>query len=138
MVEISGQMKRSALAVQSFGKTVAQKPTLLLDQQFLKSSASSTAESVRNDPMLLLLACLIVDFIGVMSYVLLFIGEATDLFWAPVACFFLQYMFGSMLVSSIGFLEEALPFTDILPTATISWCIAHLESLSSIRQAVGI
>jgi len=136
--ELAGQAKRSALAVQGFGRTVVAKPALLRDQQFLRSSASSAAETVRSDPMLLLLACLVVDCIGMMSYVLLLIGEVTDLFWAPVACFFLQYMFGSVLVSSVGFIEEILPFTDVVPTATIAWCITHLESLSRVRKALGM
>ena len=32
-----------------------------------------------------------------------------------------RYLFGSLLVSSLGTLEEILPFTDILPTATLAW-----------------
>merc|ERR1712110_1166994 len=39
------------------------------------------ADYIRRDKMLLLYACLLVDFIGILSYLLLFIGEVTDLWW---------------------------------------------------------
>merc|ERR1719188_2712387 len=52
--------------------------------------------------------------IGFSSYLVLFLGELMDIYFAPVFFFFLQYMFGSLLVSSLGCLEELLPFTDIL------------------------
>lgn len=95
-------------------------------------------QAVRGDPFLLLAACLLVDFIGCLSYFLVFFGEITDFVWAPIACFFLHYMFGSMLVSSCGYLEEVFFFTDLLPTATIAWCIAHLDGLEFLRKALGI
>eukprot|EP00933_Yihiella_yeosuensis_P036610 TRINITY_DN30376_c1_g1_i1.p1 TRINITY_DN30376_c1_g1~~TRINITY_DN30376_c1_g1_i1.p1 ORF type:complete len:140 (-),score=10.04 TRINITY_DN30376_c1_g1_i1:128-547(-) len=99
---------------------------------------SGACEELKSQPFLLLLACLLVDFIGVFSYLLFFIGEATDVFWAPISGFFLHYYFGSMVVSMIGSMEEILPFTDILPTATIAWCIANLESLEWARIILGV
>jgi len=98
----------------------------------------SVVEAVRCDKWLLLIACLIVDFIGVLSYVILLLGEVVDLWWAPICGFFLQYMFGSMLMSSFGVIEEILPLTDLVPTATICWCITHLERLERLRTALGV
>merc|ERR1719188_613462 len=78
--------------------------------------------------------------IGFSSYLVLFLGELMDIYFAPVFFFFLQYMFGSLLVSSLGCLEELLPFTDILPTATIAWCLAHCDwpLIEFLRQLLGI
>jgi hypothetical protein len=95
-------------------------------------------EDVRSDKWKLLMACILVDFIGMCSYILLLIGEVVDLWWAPACGFFLQYMFGSMLITSFGVIEEFLPLTDIIPTATISWCIVHLESLARVQDLLGI
>lgn len=99
---------------------------------------TSVAESVRSDKWKLLVACILIDLIGMASYLILLVGEITDLMWAPIAGFLLQYLFGSLLVSSLGTLEEFLPFTDILPTATLAWAICHLECLSFLRLLLGV
>merc|ERR1740117_2682077 len=95
-------------------------------------------EKVRSDKWMLLVACLIVDLIGMASYIILLLGEVVDLWWAPICGFFLQYMFGSMLVTSFGAIEEILPFTDIVPTATLTWCITQCDSLAFVRNMLGI
>merc|ERR1712151_107528 len=94
--------------------------------------------SVRADRFALLIACIVADIIGLMSYLLFIIGEVTDLWWAPMVGFFLQYMFGSMLVTAVGAIEEFLPFTDFIPTATIAWAISHLEALEFLRKLLGV
>ncbi|CAK8991744.1 Uncharacterized protein SCF082_LOCUS2786 [Durusdinium trenchii] len=96
------------------------------------------AEAIRSDKWRLLYACIIIDLIGMASYLIFLIGEVGDLMWAPIAGFLLQYFFGSLLVSSLGALEEFLPFTDILPTATLAWAICHVESLNFLRLLLGI
>merc|ERR1712113_842627 len=93
---------------------------------------------IRGDRSALLIACIIADLIGLMSYLLFIIGEITDLPWAPMFGFFLQFMFGSMLVTAVGAIEEFLPFTDFVPTATIAWAIAHLEALEFLRNLLGV
>eukprot|EP00927_Polykrikos_kofoidii_P050040 TRINITY_DN4399_c0_g2_i1.p1 TRINITY_DN4399_c0_g2~~TRINITY_DN4399_c0_g2_i1.p1 ORF type:complete len:165 (-),score=29.90 TRINITY_DN4399_c0_g2_i1:240-734(-) len=96
------------------------------------------ADAVRSDPNWLLFFCVLFDIIGMASYLIIFFGELTDFAWAPVAAVFLHYMFGSFLVSSLGFMEELLPFTDFIPTATIAWCLAHSDSLSFLRRMLGM
>ncbi|OLP81774.1 hypothetical protein AK812_SmicGene37639 [Symbiodinium microadriaticum] len=99
----------------------------------VRLDVTAFADKVRSDKWLLLAACLLIDFIGMASYLVLLLGEVTDIMWAPFAGFLLQYLFGSWLVSSLGALEEFLPFTDILPTATLAWAICHLEWLGFLR-----
>jgi len=35
----------------------------------------------------------------------------------------LGQLFQSNAVSTLGFVEEALPFTDVIPTATLAWVL---------------
>ncbi|CAE7350297.1 unnamed protein product [Symbiodinium sp. CCMP2592] len=104
----------------------------------IRLDVTAFAEKVRSDKWLLLAACLLIDFIGMASYMVLLLGEVTDIMWAPFAGFLLQYLFGSWLVSSLGALEEFLPFTDILPTATLAWAICYLECLRFLRVLLGV
>jgi hypothetical protein len=104
----------------------------------LTHSISRVLTYVKEAPMLKLTACLIFDFIGCMSYLLPFLGEAFDLQFAPIFAVFLQFMFGSWVVSLIGFLEELLPGTDFIPTATIAYCLENMESQRSIAEFLGI
>ena len=70
-----------------------------------------------------LAASIAVDAIGVVSYALPGLGEAEDVAWAPISALVMQAMYGSALLSTLDFLEEALPFSDILPTACIGWVL---------------
>ena len=57
-----------------------------------------------------LLICLAIDVIGSSSELIPILGEATDVVYAPIA---------ASILRSLEFAEEILPFTDILPLATI-------------------
>ena len=45
-----------------------------------------------------------------------------------------QALFQSNALAGIGFVEEILPFTDIIPTFTLSWCLATLWPTTPIAQ----
>jgi hypothetical protein len=66
---------------------------------------------------------LIVDFVGCTSYALPILGEVGDVFWAPLSAVLISAMYSesSPYAAYIGFIEEILPFTDIIPTATLAW-----------------
>ncbi|KAG5190918.1 hypothetical protein JKP88DRAFT_137771, partial [Tribonema minus] len=72
-----------------------------------------------------LLVCLLIDAGGDSSYALPGpLGNLSDLLYAPLEAFILSKVFpGSGRVAGLGFLEEILPFTDALPTATIAWVL---------------
>lgn len=72
-----------------------------------------------------LVVSLFVDVVGWSSYVLPALGEGEDAIWAPVSAAVVQAMYGNKLLTAVDFLEEALPFTDALPTATIGWAIEY-------------
>lgn len=67
----------------------------------------------------------VIDGIGVSTYVLPGVGEAGDAGWAPVSAVLVQALYGRSILSGIDFMEELLPFTDAVPTATIGWCLEY-------------
>ena len=74
--------------------------------------------------------CLILDVIGCLSYTIPFLGEFSDLIWAPLSGFIFYFLFGSRLGAMGGifsFIEELMPGFDFIPTFTISYFIRKRE-----------
>lgn len=80
-----------------------------------------------------LLLSVLFDAIGMFSYTLPFLGEFIDFAWAPISGIILASMYKGT-VGKVGgvisFLEELLPFTDILPTFTLTWIYTYYFSKS--------
>lgn len=58
------------------------------------------------------------------------LGEVFDLAWAPVSGYIFFKMFGGkvgMIGGVLNFLEEIIPFTDVIPSFTIAWFIRKRE-----------
>lgn len=70
-----------------------------------------------------LVVSLIVDFVGSMSYLLPVVGEGFDVAWAPVSMVLVGAMYdaSSPHLKYVALMEELLPFTDIVPSATLGW-----------------
>ena len=71
-----------------------------------------------------LMFCVVMDLIGYLSYAVPFIGEFSDLVWAPVSGIIFFFTFGGWkgALGGIGnFIEELLPGTDFIPSFTIMW-----------------
>ena len=67
------------------------------------------------------------------------VGEATDVIWAPIAALLMRNLFyGSNVVLVLEFAEEILPFTDILPLATLCWVLDTFFGESATARALGI
>ncbi|WP_372744605.1 hypothetical protein [Lutibacter sp.] len=73
----------------------------------------------------LLLFSILFDAIGMLSFMVPFIGETFDVLWAPVSAFLIYKMYKGAegkIGSIISFVEEAGIFgTDLLPTFTLTW-----------------
>ena len=70
------------------------------------------------------------DLVGMATYLIPGLGEWGDLIWAPISGFVFYKLFGGRLGLIGGifdFLEELLPFTDIIPSFTIAWYIRKKE-----------
>jgi hypothetical protein len=72
-----------------------------------------------------LLVSLLLDLIGSSSYLLPLVGEGADVAWAPIQTILIMAMYDktSPNLKYVSFLEEILPFTDIVPSATIGWVL---------------
>lgn len=72
--------------------------------------------------------CILLDLVGMASLILPGLGEWTDLVWAPVSSYLFLKLFGGaggLLGAGFSFLEELLPFTDIIPTFTLAWYLQN-------------
>lgn len=71
-----------------------------------------------------LLFCIIMDVLGAATYLWPLLGESFDIAFAPISAIIYYFAFGrkkAIIGASINFIEELLPFTDMIPTFTISW-----------------
>ena len=74
--------------------------------------------------------CLLLDAIGIISYLIPVWGEWTDTVWAPLSAFLFYLLFEGKtgtIGAAISFAEEALPFTDLIPMFTIGYFIRKKE-----------
>ncbi len=64
------------------------------------------------------------DSIGMLSFTIPFLGEFSDVVWAPMAGFLMTWMYKGT-VGKVGgiftFLEEIIPLTDFIPSFTLTW-----------------
>ncbi|MCB0444028.1 MAG: hypothetical protein KDC50_08265, partial [Flavobacterium sp.] len=67
--------------------------------------------------------------IGILSYLVPFLGTISDVIWAPIAGLLLMRMYKGT-VGTVGgfivFVEELLPGIDFIPTFTITWIYTYL------------
>jgi hypothetical protein len=80
------------------------------------------------DRMRKLLLGLLLDGVGMISFTIPLLGEFSDVIWAPVAAFIMTRMYKGRVgrvASVLTFIEEALPFTDIIPSFTLTWIYTY-------------
>jgi len=80
------------------------------------------------DKMRKLLLGLLLDGIGMISFSIPLIGEFSDVIWAPIAAFIMTRMYKGRvgkMASILTFVEEIIPFTDIIPSFTLTWIYTY-------------
>jgi len=71
---------------------------------------------------------LILDAIGMVSFSIPLVGEFSDVIWAPIAAFIMTRMYKGRVgrvASILTFLEEIIPFTDVIPSFTLTWIYTY-------------
>lgn len=94
---------------------------------YLYVSYKATMKATRLPHILL---CILLDVIGMASFLLPALGEFSDVVWAPVSSILFYLLFGGrigLIGGVFDFIEEILPFTDVIPTFTIAWFIRRYE-----------
>lgn len=72
---------------------------------------------------------LLFDGIGMLSFTIPGIGEFADVIWAPIAGYLMVKMYkgsSGKVAGIFTFLEELIPFTDIIPSFTLMWMYTYL------------
>ena len=88
-----------------------------------------------------IIICILMDLIGMSSYFFPGLGEFIDVVWAPISGYIFFKLFGGrlgMIGSVLNFLEEVIPFTDIIPSFTIAWVIRKKAMEKMIQQDVKV
>lgn len=78
-----------------------------------------------------LLLGLLFDAIGMASYLLPGLGDLLDVIWAPLAGWLMTRMYKSkvgQIAGIVTFVEELIPWVDVVPTFTIMWVYEYLIS----------
>lgn len=84
---------------------------------------------------------IIYDVVGMATMVIPVIGPFLDLIWAPFAAQKMSEMykgFEGKVASAIVFLEEILPFTDVVPTFTLMWIYTFVWKKQPTRRTIKI
>jgi hypothetical protein len=91
---------------------------------------SASADSFL-DKSFQLAVCLVMDFLGMATYLIPIAGEAGDIIFAPLEGWWIWTMMNSrrgdaMTFAVMGIIEEGLPLvTDWIPMCTISWWVKY-------------
>lgn len=75
-----------------------------------------------------LIAAVIIDLIGLTTYLLPGAAEGGDLVWGPISGFLIYLLFPNRKrMAIVGAIEEMLPFTDFIPTAYLAWRLDYVK-----------
>lgn len=72
---------------------------------------------------------IVFDLIGMMSYLIPILAEFSDIVWAPVSAWLMTRMYkgsAGKIAGVVSFVEEIIPFTDIVPTFTLMWFYTYV------------
>lgn len=76
-----------------------------------------------------LLLGLLFDGIGMLSFAIPFIGEFSDIVWAPLSAWLMTRMYKGKIGQVAGvvtFIEEILPGFDLIPSFTLMWFYTYV------------
>lgn len=94
---------------------------------------------MKNEKYKLLKKGIIYDLIGMVSYFIPVIGPFTDLVWAPYAARKMKQMYpgrDGSIAAVFVFLEEILPYTDVIPSFTLMWLYTFVWKKQSVPMAI--
>ncbi|MBT8177770.1 MAG: hypothetical protein HKP60_01410 [Eudoraea sp.] len=86
-----------------------------------------------------LLLGLLLDGIGMLSFVIPGIGEFSDVIWAPLAGWLMTRMYKGrtgQVAGIVAFLEELIPGFDFIPSFTLMWLYTFLFKGSRADQII--
>ena len=76
------------------------------------------------NPVLYLVLSILLDAIGMISYLIPAFGEFSDFLWAPLSGWVMSRMYSNKqgkVAAVVQIIEELIPGFDVIPTFTIMW-----------------
>ncbi|MGJ8736031.1 hypothetical protein [Zobellia laminariae] len=95
----------------------------------------------KNEKYKKLLISLLFDGIGMLSFAIPFIGEFSDIVWAPLAGWLMTRMYKGKIGQGAGivtFLEEIIPGLDVIPTFTLMWLYTYVFKKSKESETIEV
>lgn len=84
-----------------------------------------------------LVLSILLDLVGMISYIIPAVGESIDFVWAPLSAYLITKIFKNKIskyTAVVGFIEEAFPFSDVIPTFTITWLLSEFFDKKEIKN----
>jgi len=72
---------------------------------------------------------LLFDGIGMLSFAIPFLGDFSDIIWAPISAWLMIELYKGKIGKAAGlvsFVEEIIPGLDVIPTFTIMWFYTYI------------
>lgn len=72
---------------------------------------------------------LLFDSFGFVSFFIPGIGEFSDVIWAPLSAYLMTRLYKGKqgkVAAVVAFVEEALPFMDVIPTFSLMWLYTYV------------
>lgn len=88
-----------------------------------------------------LLLGLLFDGIGMLSFLVPFIGDFSDVIWAPLAGWLMTRLYKGKIGQAAGvfaFIEEIIPGLDVIPSFTIMWIYTYLLKSSKKGKIIEV
>lgn len=95
-----------------------------MNEQMPMNATTTDQNKMRN-----LYLGILFDLIGMLSFTIPLIGDFGDVVWAPISGYLISRMYkgtAGKVAGIVSFLEEILPFTDIIPTYTLMWIYTYI------------
>lgn len=76
---------------------------------------------------------IVLDAIGFIPFI--------DLLWAPVSAYIMSRMYkgkAGKVAAVISFVEEALPFLDVIPTFTLMWFYSYVIKTEDTKKTIEV
>ena len=105
----------------------------------LEKSKSLLRNKYELEKKVKLFVAILIDLFGCISYLIHGLGEIFDLAIAPISAILVFVLFGRKLKwAAFTFIEELVPMTDVIPSATIAWYSMYvtneLETISEMDK----
>lgn len=96
-------------------------------------------KNTHSDKYKLLKKGIIYDLIGMATMGIPLVGPFLDFIWAPYAARKMKQMYPGKqgkIAAIIVFIEEIMPYTDIIPTFTLMWLYTFVWKGESVPSAI--